>query len=224
MAEEKRNESMDAAGLYEQAEKYVKENKQVVTYIVGGLILVIMAYFSYGRFIVEPKEEKAANQVFRAQSYFAVDSLRLALHGDGLYPGFLKIIEDYDGTKVANLSNYYAGLCYLRSGQYNDAINYLKDYSGDDAYVQTLAYGAIGDAYGELGNLGDAISWYKKAADNQPNDLLTPFFLYKSGLAMEREGDNSGALKAFERIRKNYPNSPEGADIEKYISRVSAKN
>lgn len=45
----------------------------------------------------------------------------------------------------------------------------------------------------------------------------------KNGLALEKSNDYSGALKVYEQIEQEYPASPEGRDIEKYIERAQLK-
>ena len=78
-------------------------------YALIAIILIIGGYFGYKNFISEPNEKKASEAIFRAEEYYRLDSARLALNGDNLNPGFLKIISKYSGTKAANLASFYAG-------------------------------------------------------------------------------------------------------------------
>ena len=224
MAKKKSQDAdIDIAGTYSKVENYIEDNKQTVSVVVGAVALIIVGYFGYTRFILAPKETEASEQIFRAQSYFDKDSLNLALNGDGSYPGFLEIIDDFGGTKTANLANYYAGMCFLKLGEFEDAIEHLKDFSADDAFAQTLAWGAIGDAYTELGDLDKGISFYKKACKNNAYELITPFFLLKTGLALEMSSKFAEAKTMFETIKNEFPESEEGREIDKYIARVQAK-
>jgi tetratricopeptide (TPR) repeat protein len=83
-----------------------------------------------------------------------------------------------------------------------------------------LAIGATGDAYIELGNLEKGVSKYIEAADFAKNSFNTPLFLMKAGEIYEVTGKYSEALKLYERIENQYPESTEGTTIEKYIARV----
>ena len=159
--------------------------------------------------------------MFKAQMYFERDSFNLALNGDGNYSGFLDIIDDYNWTKAADLSKYYAGVSYLYLGKYDKAIEYLKSFGGNDKIVSSMALGAIGDAYSELNNMDDAISFYKKAARNNANGYTTPYFLFKAGMALKVQGKNSDALILFKEIKNEYPDSRQASEIDKYIAMTS---
>ncbi|MCY7411273.1 MAG: tetratricopeptide repeat protein [Chitinophagales bacterium] len=201
-------------------EHWVEQNSKMLTYVVGGLFAVVAAYFGFMKFYLEPKNAEANNQIFMAQKWFGNDSLNLALNGDGNFPGFLSIVDDYKWTDAANLSHYYLGVIYLRQGKFQDAIDELKDFSGKDKLVTNMAYGAIGDAYSELGNNDDAVDYYKKAAYHFENELTTPIFLKKAGMLLEVEKKGTEAIKLYQDIKSKYPNSTEGRDMDKYIARA----
>ena len=75
----------------------------------------------------------------------------------------------------------------------------------------------------QLGDYKKAASYYKKAAGSKANDFSTPIFLMKNAMALEKANDYAGALKVYEQIEKDFPNSPEARDIEKYIERAQLK-
>jgi hypothetical protein len=97
-------------------EKWYHNNNKIVNNLLIAVVAIVAAYFAYDRFYRTPKLQKANDAIFRAQTYFGMDSLNWALNGDGDKLGFLKIIEKYSGTPVANLSHYYAGISYLKLG------------------------------------------------------------------------------------------------------------
>jgi len=152
--------------------------------------------------------------------YLETDSLKLALNGDGNYLGFLDIAKDYKFTNSGNLARYCAGICYLHMGNYQEAIDFLNKYSKKDKVIGSLAIGATGDAFVELGNLDKGIAKYLEAADFAKNSFNSPLFLLKAGELYELNGKFAEALKLYERIENQYPESTEGSTIEKYIARV----
>jgi tetratricopeptide (TPR) repeat protein len=158
--------------------------------------------------------------MFQAEKYLEMDSLKLALNGDGNYLGFLDIAREYKFTHSGNLAKYSAGICYLHLGNFNEAINFLNKYSKKDKVIASLAIGATGDAYVELGNLEKGISKYIEAADYAKNSFNTPLFLMKAGEIYELTGKFPEALKLYQRIEIQYPESTEGTTIAKYIARV----
>jgi len=158
--------------------------------------------------------------MFMAEKYFEKDSVNLALFGDGNYLGFLDIIDDYKMTKSANLSKYYAGICYLKLGNWEEAISYLKKFKKKDEMVSAMAIGAIGDAYMEMSDPDKAAGYYMKAANDRTNEFTTPLFLMKAGITYEQMGEWDKALKAYERIKNEYDKSFEGRGVDKYLIRA----
>jgi len=149
--------------------------------------------------------------------------LKLALNGDGSYPGFLQIIDDYGMTKSAKLAHYYAGIIYLNQGSYEEAIDHLEKFNTKDVMLAPMAKGAIGDAYMELGKKEEAAAQYVKAAETYNNEFTTPVFLQKAAWAYEDAGNKEKALEIYNKIKTEYPRSAESRDIEKYITRLKGQ-
>ena len=203
-----------------RTEQFIESNQKILTIIVTSIIVIILGFFGYNKFIVQPMEKEAQSQIFMAEMYFEKDSLDKALYGDGNYLGFIEVAEEYGITKTANLANYYAGICLLKKGEFENAIDYLKKFSLDDNIVSPMALGAIGDAYSELKEFDKAATYYMDAVNKDNNDFTAPTFLFKAGLTYEIINEYKDALKAYERIQNDYPNSTESRDIEKYIART----
>ena len=207
-------------GALTRTEQYIEDNQGKLMKIIGGIILVIALYVGYGKLILDPLVEDAQSEMFYAEIYFAKDSFNLALNGDGQYLGFIDISDEYSGTKPGNLANYYAGLSYLHLKDYENAIDYLKEYSSDDIILSSLAIGCIGDAYLELGEQDMALEYFQDAADNNDNEFTTPRFLMKQAIVLELQEDYEGALELYKRIKSDYKSSKEGQNVTQYISRA----
>ncbi|MFC2110830.1 tol-pal system YbgF family protein [Bacteroidota bacterium] len=204
-----------------KTEQFIEKNKNLLTYIVIGIIIIVLGYMGFKKFILTPKELEAQAQMFMAEQYFEKDSLQLALYGDqNLNAGFIQIIEDYGITKSANLANYYAGICFLKLGDFQSAIDYLEDFNSDDMMVAPMAEGAIGDAYLELGSNKEALDHYLAAADMNVNQLTSPLFLMKAAWTYELLGKNEKAIEVYKRIKRDFPNSTEANEIEKHITKA----
>ena len=202
-----------------RTEQFLEENYK--TLLIGlGVIVVLVGIFWLGRLYLGKKNDEAQSQMYQAERYFEMDSLNLALNGDGNYLGFLDIIKDYKLTNTGNLSKYHAGICYLRLGNYQEAIDLRSKYSKKDKVLGSLAIGATGDAYVEMGDLDQGVAKYLEAAEFGLNSFNTPLFLMKAAKLYELTRKYSDALKVYERIQSDYPESTEGASIDKYIARV----
>ncbi|WP_291120201.1 tetratricopeptide repeat protein [Flavobacterium sp. UBA6135] len=209
-----------------KAEEWVAKNQKIIFGVVGVIAFLTVAYLLYGKFVTEPKEIEAAEEMFVAQQNFqqAVDAttgqdslFTLALNGaDGKY-GFIKIAEEFSGTDAGNLANYYAGIAYLNIGKNTEAIAYLDKFSSKDIVLSALAKGAIGDAFAQRNQLKDALEYYEKAARMNSNELTTPRFLYKAGQTALTLGQKQEALNYFTEIKESYEAAPEARNIDGLI-------
>jgi tetratricopeptide (TPR) repeat protein len=227
MTKKKHEQASDAIENVEEvlsrSEQFIEDNQKTITTVIVVIIAIVGIYMGYKKYIQEPEEGNAQSQMFVAAQYFERDSFNLALNGDVNYPGFLAIIDDYSGTKAANLAKYYAGISYLHLGDFQEAIDYLEDFKSDDKMLKPIATGAIGDAYMELDNKAKAAKYYKKAAETAKNDFTSPIYLMKAAQAFELLGNYKEALTIYQEIKKDYKNSAEGRVIDKYITRAENK-
>lgn len=185
------------------------------------VVLLLAGYFGYKNFISEPKELDANKAIFHAEEYYREDSTKLALNGDNMNPGFLKVISKYSGTKAANLANFYAGSCYLKLGDFNNAVKHLKDFSTPVKQLQIRAYGLLGDAYSELNKKEEALEQYKKAGTYyDKDDVFSPEYLFRCGALYETMGRTQDAIAMYKIIKDKYPATPRGAEIDKYLARL----
>lgn len=213
---------VDVEEVYSRTETFVEENKNVLTIVVAAIAIVVGGYFAYQSFYLEPLQVQAQEEMFMAEKYFGQDSMNLAIYGDGIYPGFLTIADEYSGTKAGNLANYYLGIAYLRTGQYEAAIDALGDFKSDDVMVGDVALGAMGDAYMELGDYNKAESHYVKAANRKPNNFTSPIYLMKAAKTNELLGDYAKAIDLYNEIKEDYKQSPQAVEVDKFIARAEA--
>ncbi len=214
---------VDIVEVKEQAEDFFERNQKPILAVLGAIALIVGGYFAYKQFYVLPREIEAGEQIFQAELQFERDSFELALlNPGGGYSGFLDIIDNYGGTKVANLAHYYAGICYLHLGKFDAAVSYLSDFSPGGTITPIMKYGALGDAYSELEQYDQAEKAYKNAVSAGDNDFLTPYYMKKLGLLYESQGDYAAALKTFKEIKSDYAKSQDGFNIDKFIERAQA--
>ena len=208
-----------------RAEAWVAKNQKYIFILVGVIAIATIGYVLYQKFIIEPKEADAAEQMFTAQQNFdqalngtSSDSLyTLALNGSEGKLGFVKIAEEYAGTDAANLAHYYAGISYLNLGKYDEAIASLKKFSTKEVILDALSKGAIGDAYAQKNENGEALTYYEKAVSVDKNDFTTPRFLLKAGKIALTLGKNDDALKFFTEIKESYKKTPEANSVDALI-------
>lgn len=215
---------VDLVEARDSAQDFLDKNQNGLLIGLTAIVLLVGGYFAYKYLIKAPKEQEASYAMAKAQDYFARDSFALALQSpDASYVGFLDLIDQYGSTKAGNLAQYYAGISYLRLGKFDAAVSYLSDFDNTGDILPISKYGAMADAYSEQGNFTEALSNYEKAVGYGENEFLQSYYLKKMGLLYEKEGNFAASAKAFKRIKTEFPLSPDGRDIEKYIARVQAK-
>ncbi|MBQ8959394.1 MAG: tetratricopeptide repeat protein [Bacteroidales bacterium] len=220
-----------------KTELWIENNQKTLWIILIALLVVAFAIYGITNYkktrnetaknLSFPQEinfeQEATKAIDFASYYMENENYATALNGDGEKPGFLDIVSDYGSTKAGKLAAYYAGLCYLKQGNYNEAIDYLKKYTNDDQVLSALALGLIGDCYLELGDQQSAVSSYEKASKKNPNEFNTPMLLSKLGLTYEIMGNNAKALETYKTLKKDYPMSNEAFEISKNIAYLEEK-
>ncbi|WP_439127353.1 tetratricopeptide repeat protein [Polaribacter sp.] len=210
-----------------KSEQWIEKNSKPLFIALVSVVVLFLAYLGYNKYIVEPNEIEASNELAFPRKYFdeaatagsGIDSLlNLGLEGaDGKY-GFLDIAESYSGTDAGNLANYYAGVSYLQMKEYEKAITYLEKFNSDDALLGPVSLGAIGDAFADINQPEQALEYYEKAANKQDNEFTTPLFLYKAGQTAMQLEKYDKAASLFTKIKENHPTSDQGRDVEKFIN------
>ena len=227
MANKKENFAENSEQMFEETvsriETWFLKNQKRLTMVVLAVLIAVGGYFGYKFLYLEPRERTAQEEIFFAQKYFEIDSLNLALNGDGVNYGMLDIIDNFRGTKAANLAHFYVGAIYVKKGQYEDAIDYLRKFRSNDLIFTPMARALIGDCYAELGNMKEALSHYERAVSSHENDMVTPAVLMKAAALCDLQQDYQKALKFYTRVRNEYTRSNEARDIDKYIAMMEAK-
>jgi TolA-binding protein len=214
-----------------KTEAWVEKNQKGILIVVGVVAVAVLGYLGFQQWVQGPKETEAMNEMFQAQQFFeqalgnetVSDSLYdLSLNGGRGKYGFLEIIDNYGSTAAANLSEYYAGMAYLNTNKYQEAIDHLDNFKSDDEMLAPLAKGAIGDAFAQLDQKEEALKYYEEAANMRSNEVTTPRFLLKAGISALNLGKTDVALKHFETLENQYPNSDEATKAIPYRGKVEA--
>ncbi len=204
-----------------KTDQFFRENKKTIYSILIALLVIGLAIVAYYKFYYQPKSREAVEQMYPAEANFRSGEFDLALNGDGNVLGFSQIIDDF-GAKAGKSVYFYAGVCELQLGNFQEAIDYLKKYKGKESILKARAIACMGDAYTGLEDFGKALDRYDKAIAAADNVFAATYML-KAGVVCEQLGDNEKALTYYKAIKDKYPQSIEGYDIEKYISRIESQ-
>ena len=222
MAEQKnQNEHLNVEDALTQSEAFLIKYKNAIIGGVVAVITIVAGFIMYKNLYAEPREEKVQAALFKGQEYFEQDAFEQALNGDSIgYTGFLKVADEYSGTKAANLAKAYAGICYAQLGKYEEAVKMLDSFNGKDQMVAPAILGAAGNCYAQLGQLDKAASTLLSAADKADNNTLSPIFLIQAGEILVKQGKYDDAVNAYTKIKDKYFQSYQAMDIDKYIEQA----
>ncbi len=209
-----------------KTEKFIENNAKSLVTALAIIVVIVGAIFGYKYLVAEPRAEKASEAVYVAEQLFNQGEYQTALDGDGVNDGFLAVAAEYGNTPQGNLANHYAGICYYKLGDYQNAIASLKKYKNTkgqpNIIINAQNAGMIGDALVQTGDVQGAIAYFKSAVDCGNNVLTTPYYLKKLGMAYESLGNIAEAKSAYERIYYDFPNSLEANEILKMLGAIEA--
>ncbi len=204
-----------------KTDQFYNEHKKTIWTAACAIIVVALCIFAYVKLVYQPKCAEAAQQAFPAEQSFAAAEYELALNGDGNVLGLADVIDEY-GAKAGAAVFMEAGVCALQLGQYEEALSYLKKYNGKEPIMAARALACQGDAYIGLEKYEEAVAAYNKAAAKADN-VFAAAYLLKAGIVYEQLGNKAKALECYKTIKDKYPQSIEGYDIDKYITRAEAE-
>ena len=221
MAKEIKNENAEAVvEAVSKTEKFFQDNGKLISIICAAFVVACALVFCWFKFAYQPKVNEAQGQMAAAEQNSRAGDFELALNGDGNALGFVQIIDEY-GKKAGKAVYFYAGVCELQLGEWEQAIKYLESYKGKDTILAARATACIGDAYVGLEDYKKALGYFEKAA--QADNMYAAGYLLKAGAVAEALGENDKALSFYKKIKDQYPQSMEAYDVDKYIGRIEAK-
>lgn len=216
---------VDIVEVSGQAQDFFERNQNTILGGLAVIVLLIGGIFAYNNFYKVPQNREAIAQMTEAQYQFERDSFSSAMtNPGGGYAGFLEIMDNYGSTNSGNVADLYAGVSYLNLGKYQAAIDYMNSFSADGNIAPIIKNGVMADAYSELGDYSNALTYYKKAANSGDIDVLNAYYMKKLGRLNEMQGNNDAALDAYKTIREKYSSTPDGRDIDKYIVKLGGES
>ena len=87
-------------------ENFIDKFKKPLIFGGVAIVLIVLGYVGYQKFVQEPKELEAQNEIWPAYYDFENDSLQTAVAGTEEYMGMEEIADEYSGTASADVANY----------------------------------------------------------------------------------------------------------------------
>ena len=223
LGSKKVEQSQEKENFVTKTLSFFNKYQNIIYGVIIGVLVIVLAILAFNRFYIQKKNAEAAQ--IQQPIHWLVQgdtaSLKKALEGDGENDGFLDIASGYKITKTSNTANYYAGVTYLKLGQKEDALEYLKKFKKKEDVLWYACQATIGDLYDEQGDESSAISYYEKAVKGK-DPFFTPIALFKLGQMYERKGDWKKALDAYETIEKDFYTEYNKMSVAQYVERAKS--
>ena len=223
MAKIQNQQEAAVAEAVSKTEQFFQQNGKKVVLAVVAVVALAVAGYLYKSLVIDANAEKASELIIEAQNRFGVETpdFALALNGDENGAGFLDVVEQYGSTASGNIAKHYAGICYLRLGNLENADKYLAMYKPVNKLgaevVNAQNLGLRGDIAVENGDYEAAVALYKKAVAASANIYTAPLYLYKQIVVYAALGNKAEAQKCFDTIQAKYPVSAELREAEKVL-------
>lgn len=197
----------------------IETNKKAMGIAMGAILIVAALTFAWLYLYKVPTNNKAMEAYNKVElSTFGSDSLASAQ--------YKQIVDKYGSTPAGNLASISAAETLYESGNYEEAVKYLKKFSSKDKVLDANAQMLLGDCYVNIKKYDDAIAAFKNAvkkADGNPQ--IAPRALMKQAVVYDEQKKFGDALKCYETIKKDYPEFSlgNGISIDSYIEREKAR-
>jgi tetratricopeptide (TPR) repeat protein len=201
---------------------FFNQYDKIIYGVAIGLLLIVCGLLALNKFYLTPQSEKAsALMTAPLESMMKADSVSLvkALEGDDENEGFLNIASSFTFTSTANTAKYFAGMCYLKLGDKEEALHYLLKFKHKDDIYWYAAQGMISDLYDDEGDMSKAIKYAKKAAESK-DPYMAPVKLFKLGQLYERDGNWTKAAAAYQTIKDKFYAEYQKMNIDKFLERA----
>ncbi|HOS58151.1 MAG TPA: tetratricopeptide repeat protein [Bacteroidales bacterium] len=201
---------------------FYNNNQKILSIILIVILVAIGAIIAFKKFYLEPQNKKAAALMVEPIKLFAQGdsvSIRLALEGDDDVDGFETIASDFTLTKAGNSANYYTGLCYLKLGEKEDALEYLLKFKRKEDVLWYHVQGIIGDLYDEMDDETNALKYYKRACESE-NAFYAPIDMFKLAQFYESQEEWEEAYNLYQQIENKFYSQFQNMNVDKYMERA----
>ena len=108
--------------------------------------------------------------------------------------------------------------CYYALGKIEEAAKSYEHCGVSDSRLKAAAFAGLASCEEIKNDYKSAAEHFQKAASASGTQKITSEYLLKSANDFGRSGDKSTALELYKRLKKEFPQSQEARDVERYIA------
>ncbi|MHA1988408.1 MAG: tetratricopeptide repeat protein [Promethearchaeota archaeon] len=194
---------------------------KILTYGLIAIGVIAAIYF----YLNQKMEENvlAGTELSRVMNIYEQGSYLEAIEGrqGSNIVGFKKIVEEYGGTENGESAKIYLANCYSFLGNYDEAIKYYEDYSGNIDYFKAASLAGIAGYKASNGNYEKAAGLYLDASKVSESNSQNSDYLFNAGLNYLKIGNKEMAKDLFTKVKDEYSTSLARREVDNYISQVN---
>lgn len=200
---------------------FIETNQQKLFIGVGAIVVVIVALIWYSN--KKSEDNLAASQqlsfilpLFEKGSYQeAIDGRP----GTGLV-GLKAIVENYGNTEQGEIAKIYLANSYFALGDYENSLEYFKDYSGGSKIHKASSYAGAAGCYEQMKDYAKSAEYYMKAAKITELESQKADYFLHAAINLIKSGDSKEAKSLLDRIKSEYKNSTAAGQVDKFLAQL----
>jgi len=220
----KKEEAKKADGIEEMSASLtslsakIEKNKKPILYIIGGVLVVILAGFGWYFWHKHANKKSAegfSTEVVNTQKSITDKMQKESLPLDSaqtlLDNAMIKNLSAFaakeEGNTGADLANIKLAALYYNQGKIKDALAAIEKADIDEPIMKMQAIIFKGDCYVGLNKYGEALEAYNKAYEEtkEDNPEIAARALIKKAGVLSAQNKHADALAAYEQVIKDYP-------------------
>ncbi|MBM3452806.1 MAG: hypothetical protein FJX84_06665 [Bacteroidetes bacterium] len=190
---------------------------KTITYVVGGLLVLVLAGLAYYQFIWKSTNDKSKDAYWKGLNYASKDSTAVAI------TELTKAKKKYDGYIGGEIAQFVLARQFMAKGEFKKALKELDETKLEGTFLESMRIGLMADCHSELKEYKKAVEKYVEASDADDNEFTTPMYLFKAGLNSEKTKEFKKAAEYYTKVRDEYPTYANQIAVDKYVARASGK-
>ncbi|MBK7106054.1 MAG: tetratricopeptide repeat protein [Ignavibacteriae bacterium] len=197
---------------------FFEKNQQYLLIGVGIIAAIVLAVFWYNS-KVEDDNLQATTQLASIIPLYENGQYQKAIDGEPgtNVVGLTSIVDNYGSTEQGEIAKMYLANCYFSLGNYQKAMEFYSDYSGDSDLYKASSLAGQAACNEMLGNYEDAADDYEKASKIVKIESQSATYLLSAGKNYLKSNSAEKAKELFEKIKNDYKNTTSAREIDRFL-------
>ncbi len=204
---------------YFKLKTFFEDNQKTIMIVAGSIVVVILlAIYLVNR--SKEREVESTTLLGKVIGLYEQGQYQQAIDGVPArnIKGLKYIAEEFGSTESGEAAKILLANAYFNLGKIDDALKYYEDYAGDNKLFKMTSFAGLAACYESKGDKVQAAEYYLKAAKVADSEIYTPEYLLYSARLFAEIGQKDKSKKLIEQIKKEFPNSSQARDYERFVA------